>query len=772
MSLSAVALTTDIYTALPSLEDILAIGSTTTTVAPTPVCPIQLTSDVEMSASEIGGKAASLVRLIKLGFRVPRAWVIPCEFSLTRPAIELDGMDYGGQAYAVRSGAPVSMPGMMETKTNVAYEDLHDAINAVWNSWDSESAKAYREAHSIERSIGTAVIIQRMVPNQDKAFTAFTNSPKNVENKNEFSPIIEYVDGLGEDLVGGKKAKKLPKSSILHKSLSLHLKTIHDKWGPSDVELACDTEGNFWYLQQRSLRFVENVAQNAAIVVDGRTLLAKGTSIGCPVSVIGTLVCNKKQMEKAINPILLVENLDPALYPLMMKASAILCAQGGETCHAAIVARDMGKPALTDVPVSHLQDEYVAKPYVMVDGTTGAIMSATKEELETVEVLVKADPVVVLRPNYKLSTHQVDSVRDEYRVNKLLYRFYKAMDDHKEDRISLERRNIIVGEIAQLISTYYYVASICETRHINRMVTNGDDLKRRKEIVEALQLRGVQIPAPGDDTPGRPGFLKQGIPEPKSLQRAIEILELVDSGFNTLDWTKGFGGTKWGSISTVALAYFKGEYTDALFLDASFNLYHNGGRAFNKFDWMRCNENLMIKQLDAKRHTFGHLKSICDANIQSTAGLDTIIPVGGELTPDEDEALLTEPAKWKYGGNNSVEATQYEAPVWDESDMPEEVKNCSCTKCVEAKKKAEEELAGETPVMTLDEIDDPFDDKIQEEKIQEESAPGVEDLYPVEDELVNDNALAAAATASAESMVADSGTKQEQVEAKKERVVS
>src|SRR5262249_36589819 len=134
----------------------------------------------------VGGKGASLADMTKAGLNVPPGFTISAEccdhflrFSGHWPeGLEaqvrenlsrleaLTGDRFGDPDHpllvAVRSGAAQSMPGMMDTVLNVgrpengdAWEQLRQAINAVFNSWSSERAVHYRTHHVIESLLAT-----------------------------------------------------------------------------------------------------------------------------------------------------------------------------------------------------------------------------------------------------------------------------------------------------------------------------------------------------------------------------------------------------------------------------------------------------------------------------------------------------------------------------------------------------------------------------------------------------------------------------------------
>lgn len=174
-------------------------------------------------AARLGGKGASLWAMThKLGLPVPPGFTIGTEHAATAltdtlfaevlAALEDIGTKLGRRfgdpanplLVSVRSGAPVSMPGMMDTFLNVGltgthgaalgppafvdatrtalreqfarllpecdpavcddpYASLREAINAVYASWQSSRARSYRAREGISDTLGTAVTIQAMV---------------------------------------------------------------------------------------------------------------------------------------------------------------------------------------------------------------------------------------------------------------------------------------------------------------------------------------------------------------------------------------------------------------------------------------------------------------------------------------------------------------------------------------------------------------------------------------------------------------------------------
>ncbi len=188
-------------------------------------------SDCDPSRTDVlGGKGASLAAMSRAGFPVPPGFTISaacCEWAeqhggewpmgldgQVRSAMnwleEVTGRSFGLGSkplfVAVRSGAAVSMPGMMDTILNCGsdpavepWDALCQAINSVFASWHSDRARAYRKHHELRGVLGTAVNVQAMFPSERSGvlFTANPNDP----TANEM--IIEASWGLGEAVVSG-----------------------------------------------------------------------------------------------------------------------------------------------------------------------------------------------------------------------------------------------------------------------------------------------------------------------------------------------------------------------------------------------------------------------------------------------------------------------------------------------------------------------------------------------------------------------------------------
>lgn len=186
-------------------------------------------SSHEEAVSILGGKGYSLKEMTLAGLAVPPGFTISADCCVEyldnggkwpagleqelKENIERLENDAGRKfaqgpeplLVSVRSGAPVSMPGMMDTILDCG-KDAADpwavlvaSVNSVFDSWNSERAVSYRKRNALTNITGTAVNIQMMFPSAVSG-VVFTRSPSDPEAD---VLIIESSFGLGEAVVSG-----------------------------------------------------------------------------------------------------------------------------------------------------------------------------------------------------------------------------------------------------------------------------------------------------------------------------------------------------------------------------------------------------------------------------------------------------------------------------------------------------------------------------------------------------------------------------------------
>lgn len=192
--------------------------------------------------------------------------------------------------------------------------------------------------------------------------------------KQGFRPILEKRLGTKEikmvyDLGGGKLTKNIPvpvservKFAITDDeilklaewacTIEDHYSEVRGKLSPMDIEWAKDGKtGELFIVQarpetvqsQKSGNILKNYKLNGSsdILITGR---AVGEMIGQGKANVILEVHNIDDFQAG--EVLVTNKTDPDWEPIMKKASAIVTNQGGRTCHAAIIAREMGIPAI------------------------------------------------------------------------------------------------------------------------------------------------------------------------------------------------------------------------------------------------------------------------------------------------------------------------------------------------------------------------------------------------------------------------------------------
>jgi len=176
--------------------------------------------------------------------------------------------------------------------------------------------------------------------------------------------------------------------------LARYALVIEQHYGrPMDIEWGKDGHDGLLYILQARPETVKSQSQGKVELrykLKGKgTVLTEGRAIG---QKIGTgpvrLVHNISEMDK-VQPgdVLVADMTDPNWEPVMKRASAIVTNRGGRTCHAAIIARELGIPAVVGCgDASTLLQEGALVTVSCAEGDTGFIYDGLLEtEVSEVE---------------------------------------------------------------------------------------------------------------------------------------------------------------------------------------------------------------------------------------------------------------------------------------------------------------------------------------------------------------------------------------------------
>jgi len=327
------------------------------------------------------------------------------------------------------------------------YEQLWEAISAVFESWNSPSAIAYREANNIPEEWGTAVNVQAMVFGNmgDRSGTGvvFSRDPSTGERK-LFGEFMRNAQG--EDIVAGVRTpqpisdleKLMPhcyeELSAISQRLERHFKDLQD------IEFTIQDE-KLWILQTRAGKRAAQAGVKVAIdMVREKLIGAKEAfhyispedveqllhptldptvekeviATGLPASpgvASGKIIFDPEELAELARgdgDYILVRNDTSADdFAGMKAAKGVLTARGGITSHAAVVTRGMGKSSVVGaaaITIDEEREEFIVGnrvfrkgDYITLDGAKGEVMSgrlpviAPRPSRELEELLVWTD---------------------------------------------------------------------------------------------------------------------------------------------------------------------------------------------------------------------------------------------------------------------------------------------------------------------------------------------------------------------------------------------
>lgn len=140
--------------------------------------------------------------------------------------------------------------------------------------------------------------------------------------------------------------------------IEAYYSTLKGHWCPMDVEWAIDGLSRELFIVQarpETIHSQKNFSSITEYVMDANTPrkpILKGIAVGDKIGTgkVSILFSLDKRVtegqEFAAGDVLVTDMTDPDWEPIMKKASAIITNKGGRTCHAAIVARELGVPAI------------------------------------------------------------------------------------------------------------------------------------------------------------------------------------------------------------------------------------------------------------------------------------------------------------------------------------------------------------------------------------------------------------------------------------------
>jgi pyruvate,orthophosphate dikinase len=304
---------------------------------------------------------------------------------------------------------------------------LTSAARAVYRSWMSERAQTYRRLQHLEHLQGTAVTVQAMVfgncSSSSAAGVAFSRDP----STGAAQSVIEVLfEAQGEDVVAGRHtpateealARALPTVATQLRDI---LRQLEREFGDvQDIEFTIE-DGRLYMLQTRTAKRTPRAALRIAIdlvheglitaaqalrrldgieldalsrqrLLDTRDPVARGigasSGVACGRAAFDSDAA--KQLTGCGDPVILVRpDTNTADVAGFAVSAGIVTAVGGRTAHAALVARQMGKPCVvgcdrTAVDIARRRAQFSAGAvaegeWISIDGDNGEVYLGRRE---------------------------------------------------------------------------------------------------------------------------------------------------------------------------------------------------------------------------------------------------------------------------------------------------------------------------------------------------------------------------------------------------------
>src|SRR5579875_845024 len=327
---------------------------------------------------------------------------------------------------AVRSSATAedlegaSFAGLQDTYLNITGTDpILSAIRRCWGSLFTPRVVMYRTQKGFDhRTVRLAVLVQKMVDSRVSGIL-FTRDPNTGENR----IIIEAGWGLGEAIVGGEVTPDHyvidgQTQRLIHKQISeQRIRLVRQATGgnrreevpaaersaqklsderiarlvslarvieshyrrPMDIEWCADAE-SIYIVQARPVTTIPQTSEtptkpspatNEPARDEAPLVRGFGASPGIAAGVARILEGPSEMAKLLQGEILVTSMTTPDMVPAMARAGGIVTDEGGMTCHAAIVSRELGVPCIvgTRTATKAIPDG----TEVTVDGKTGQV---------------------------------------------------------------------------------------------------------------------------------------------------------------------------------------------------------------------------------------------------------------------------------------------------------------------------------------------------------------------------------------------------------------
>ena len=447
------------------------------------------------------------------------------------------------------------------------------ASSGVMFTLDTETGFADAVLINGSWGLGEMVVQGQVTPDE---FMVFKKTLGKKTGDKEYIPIIKkklgtklikmiyakegtkVVDTLAEDrskfVLTDKEIVILSKWAV---EIEKHYSDKYKKWTPMDLEWAKDGKDGMLFIVQARPETVISQKDFSKVKQyikreDGEKLV-KGASVGSKIaSGIAHIIDDPKQINEFKKGEILVTTMtDPDWGPIMKQATAIITDKGGRTSHAAIIARELGIPAVVGCGNATKVLKTGDKITVDTTGSQGLVFSGILD-FEVVEhdigniklpkthvMLNIATPDIAFEKSF-LPNMGVGLAREEFIINSeigihpLALINYKKLDERlkaKIDKKTLGYGDKVEFYIEQLA---FGIAQIAAAFHPNPVILRFSDFKSN----EYRELLGGDVYEPLEENPmlGWRGasryynseFLPAFKLEIEAVKRVIDIMGLTN----------------------------------------------------------------------------------------------------------------------------------------------------------------------------------------------------------------------------------------------------
>ena len=430
-------------------------------------------------------------------------------------------VDIDDVVVAIRSSATAedlpdaSFAGQQDTYLNISgINDVLTNVRMCWASLFEARAIFYRAENNFDHSqVLIAVVVQQMV-NSEKAGVMFTVDPSTGEEE----MLIEGAWGLGEGVVSGTvtpdtcrydkvndevksyrintkktmftkdsetgatvqkevpddlKDKKVLTDGDLEHLTQLGRRIQKHYGAPMDTEWGIEND-KVYMLQARPITTLDNIdeSKNSDSLDDeeDRVIITRGLGAS-PGLVSGTvkIIRELDELDKILDGDILVTTMTtPDMVPAMKRANGIVTDEGGVTCHAAIISRELGIPCVAGTGEATTVLEENTK--VTIDGKKGLVFEGEfggdKDDIDAEEnqVATGAAPLITVtdvkvnvsmaeaaQKAYATGADGVGLLRTEHMMLATGIVPYKFIDEGREDELV----QVLVDNILKVVDVFY-----------------------------------------------------------------------------------------------------------------------------------------------------------------------------------------------------------------------------------------------------------------------------------------------------------------------------